>query len=111
MKSQNLILPLGWDLVTDANGGQFPSILFNLPRGEPLIPHINSQFQPQTAGASVQRFLQPMLPCINEMHTQGITYRAFSPTNLFIDVGGTRRDYLLGQCLSDPPGTMQHTVF
>ncbi len=111
MKSQNLLLPLGWDLVTDVNGVQFPAILFNLPRGEPLIPHINAQFQPQTAGASVQRFLQPMLPCINEMHTQGITYRAFSPTNLFIDVGGTRRDYLLGQCLSDPPGTMQHTVF
>ena len=111
MKSQNLMLPLGWDLVTDVNGAQFPAILFNLPRGEPLIPNIHAQFQPQTATACVQRFLQPMLPCINEMHTQGITYRAFSPTNLFIDIGGTRRDYLLGQCLSDPPGTMQHAVF
>ncbi|MCH9844414.1 MAG: hypothetical protein K0U39_02795 [Alphaproteobacteria bacterium] len=111
MKSQNLMLPLGWDLVTDSNDAQFPAILFNLPRGEPLIPNINSQFQPQTASACVQRFLQPMLPCINEMHTQGITYRAFSPTNLLIDVGGTRRDYLLGQCLSDPPGTMQHIIF
>ncbi|MCH9852167.1 MAG: hypothetical protein K0U45_01540 [Alphaproteobacteria bacterium] len=111
MKSQNLMLPLGWDLVTDINGVQFPVILFNLPRGEPLIPDIHAQFQPQTAAACVQRFLQPILPCVNEMHTQGITYRAFSPTNLFIDVGGTRRDYLLGQCLSDPPGTMQHIIF
>ena len=111
MKSQNLMLPLGWDLVIDANGAQFPAILFNLPRAEPLIPDINSRFQPQNASACVQRFLQPMLACVSEMHAQGITYRAFSPTNLFIDIGGTRRDYLLGQCLSDPPGTMQHTVF
>ncbi len=111
MKAQNVMLPLGWDLVHDINGIQFPAILYNLPHGDPLIPDIYAQFQPQPVSACVQRFMQPMLPCINEMHSQGITYRAFSPTNLFIDVGGTRRDYLLGQCLSDPPGTMQHTVF
>ena len=111
MKAQNVMLPIGWDLIWDINGQQFPVILYNLPHGDPLISDIHGQFQPQTAAAAIQRFLQPMMPCINEMHSQGITYRAFSPTNLFIDIGGTQRDYLLGQCLSDPPGTMQHTVF
>ncbi len=112
LKTLNMVLPLGWDLIEDDAKKQYPIVLFALPQSEPLIQKLTMNFQPQAPIICMQRFLQPILSTINELHTIGATYRAFSPTNLFIDLSGNvQRDYMLGQCISDPPGTMQHTVF
>ena len=111
MQSQNIILPLGWDIIRDVTGQEYPVILFALPRSQPLLADLMGSFQPQAPIACVQSFLQPLLSTINELHSVGITYRALSPNNLFITPSSAQRNYILGQCLTDPPGTMQPTVF
>lgn len=98
---------MGWDVVVDGKGREQPSIIFPIPRGQVYLRNLTDRASPLSVDICVTRFLRPMVKMISIYNNLSLTHRAISPMNLFVDYSGRHPDFIMGQCVSDPAGTVQ----
>ena len=99
-----------WCLQRDAEGVERVVLIYKHPNKRLYLDSLEDTTTALNLHECVKRFLKPMLQPLHAIHTAGLTYRAFSPTNLFVQ-SSEMQSFVLGQCLSEPAGTLQPRLF
>ena len=99
-----------WHLQRDKEGVERVVLIYRHPNKRLYLDSLEETTSPLNLQECVKRFLKPVLNSLHAIHASGLTYRAFSPTNLFVQ-GTEMSSFVLGQCLSDPAGTLQPRLF
>ncbi len=99
-----------WHLLRDAEGIERVVLIYRNPNLNLYLDSMDATTNSIGLRECVNHFLKPVIEPLHAMHKEGITYRAFSATNLF----GTSppvQNFVLGQCLTEPAGSIQPRIF
>jgi eukaryotic-like serine/threonine-protein kinase len=110
LRLDHVLTPVGWGLV-DLPGlpaGSFATV-FERPAGERVVGDTAETLKPLTADEILHTVLPPIVRALHAFADARITHRAIRPTNLFYH--GPRREMLLGDAVSAPPGYAQPDAF
>ena len=99
-----------WHLQRDTEGVERVVLIYKRPNGRLYLDSADDATTAISLQECVKRFIRPVLSPLQAIHAAGLTYRAFSPTNLFVH-GSEMNTFVLGQCLSEPAGTLQPRLF
>ena len=99
-----------WQLQRDSEGVERVVLIYKHPNKGLYLDSLEKTTTAMTLKECVKRFLKPVLAPLQAIHAVGLTYRAFSPTNLFVQ-GSEMNSFVLGQCLSEPAGSLQPRLF
>ncbi len=99
-----------WHLQRDSDGVERVVLIYQHPNKRLYLESLENTTTAMNLQDCVKRFLKPVLAPLNAIHAAGLTYRAFSPTNLFVQ-SSEMNSFVLGQCLSEPAGTLQPSLF
>ena len=99
-----------WHTIHDTEGSERVVLIYKKPRFSLYLETLEETTQPVNLRDCVKNFLEPVIKLMQAIHRTGVTYRAFSPTNLFAQTS-TMQEFTLGQCLSEPAGMLQPRLF
>ncbi len=99
-----------WHTIRDTEGIERVVLIYKKPNTKLYLETLEETTNPISLRDCMKNFVQPVIKTLRLMHSTGITYRAFAPTNLFVQAGGTQK-FILGQCLSEPAGMLQPRLF
>ncbi len=99
-----------WHLQRDTEGVERAVLIYKHPNKRLYLESIEDTTTAMNLHECVKKFIRPILPPLQAIHSAGLTYRAFSPTNLFV-LSSEMNSFVLGQCLSEPAGTLQPRLF
>ena len=103
----SIIQFIEWHTIHDTEGIERVVLIYKKPSMNLYLETSEETTSPISLRDCVKNFLKPTIKLLQAMHSSGITYRAFSPTNLFEQTG----NFVLGQCLSEPAGMLQPRLF
>lgn len=80
--------------------------------GAPLMRSLNESFTPWVEEQIMKiKLIMTIVNALQALHQKGISHHAVRPTNIFQDPASKKGGILLGECLSEPAGYGQHSLF
>ncbi|MDP1975785.1 MAG: hypothetical protein Q8K37_07435 [Alphaproteobacteria bacterium] len=107
----NLELLLDWGVVEWSQPSSRRIVtVFRKISVEPLFKNKNLEIEPYIEEELINDVIQPLYHLLDNLFVRGATHRHINPSNLFLGER-TRRQVILGECLSIPPGFDQPILF
>lgn len=110
-QDSNIEILLDWGIVEWAQpSSRRIAIIFKKMGTEPLFKKKNLEIDPYTEEELINEVIRPFHNLLDHFFVRGITHRHIKPSNLFLG-NVTKRQIILGQCVSMPPGFDQPILF
>jgi eukaryotic-like serine/threonine-protein kinase len=107
----NLEMLLDWGVVEWTQpASRRIAIIFKKMATDPLFKKKNLEIEPYTEEELINEVVQPFFHLLDSFFLRGVTHRHIKPTNLFLSKT-IKRQIVLGQCISMPPGFDQPILF
>lgn len=85
-------------------------IVYELPVGGRLLRGNEATVEPFSEDRLIKNFLTPVIALMRDMSARGVTHRAIRVNNLFYS-DKARKNVVLGDCLTAPPGLHNDPLF
>ncbi len=86
-----------------------PIVIYNKPFGQKMAPTLKEGFPPVPEDFAIRGVINPLILAVKEFAQRRVFHGAINPSNIFIGKGGEGMQ--LGECITGPPGYMQHATF
>jgi hypothetical protein len=105
------VVPMDWGrVIWDEQGTRKFAVVLEQPTGAPICRNDDVRLEPMREDRIVEKVIRPVHRALGDLAARMVTHRAIYLQNVFINeaAGG---DYILGDCVSAPVGTLQPAVF
>jgi serine/threonine protein kinase len=109
----NFVLPLDMDIcqwpeTPNSKLGYFRTFIFEIPRGERLLPFEGGgTITPWKDSQIISNLFKPIVDILLKLNAKGLSHRALRLNNIYIHPQG---HIILGENVSSPPGFLQNTL-